>query len=66
MSEKVTETEINYQLCSKCELDHSFLFLFRPTADDSVFFYLVIIIPILATLFIASISTILFFVTKKR
>lgn len=36
------------------------------TGDDDVAFYLFIIIPILVTLFIAGLSTILFFVNKKR
>uniref|UniRef100_A0A671WYI0 Tyrosine-protein kinase receptor n=1 Tax=Sparus aurata TaxID=8175 RepID=A0A671WYI0_SPAAU len=37
-----------------------------PKREDSVTFYLVIIIPIIVTLFIAGLSTILFFVNKKR
>uniref|UniRef100_A0A8C4GIK9 Tyrosine-protein kinase receptor n=1 Tax=Dicentrarchus labrax TaxID=13489 RepID=A0A8C4GIK9_DICLA len=36
------------------------------TENDGVTFYLVIIIPIIVTLFIASLTTILFFVNKKR
>lgn len=39
--------------------------LFSP-GDDAVTFYLVIIIPIIATLLIAGLTTILFFVNKKR
>lgn len=42
-------------------------FLFSiPTGDDDVAFYLFIIIPIIVTLFIASLTTILFFINKKR
>lgn len=63
MSEKVRD---QVPVVLQVRADHSFLFLLHPTADDSVFFYLVIIIPIIVTLFIASISTILFFITKKR
>ncbi|XP_073328728.1 insulin-like growth factor 1a receptor [Pagrus major] len=37
-----------------------------PKREDGVTFYLVIIIPIIVILFIASLSTILFFVNKKR
>ncbi|KAM8860721.1 insulin-like growth factor 1a receptor [Synchiropus picturatus] len=37
-----------------------------PKWDDGVAFYLMIIIPILVTLFIASLTTILFFINKKR
>lgn len=40
--------------------------MFCLTGDDGVAFYLVIIIPIIVTLFIASLTTILFFVNKKR
>lgn len=42
------------------------LTMFFSPGDDGVTFYLVIIIPILATLLIASLTTILFFVNKKR
>ncbi|XP_042351337.1 insulin-like growth factor 1a receptor isoform X2 [Plectropomus leopardus] len=38
----------------------------QPKRDDGVTFYLLIIIPIIVTLFIASLTTILFFVNKKR
>uniref|UniRef100_A0A671WYW3 Tyrosine-protein kinase receptor n=1 Tax=Sparus aurata TaxID=8175 RepID=A0A671WYW3_SPAAU len=41
-------------------------FYVPPPKQDSVTFYLVIIIPIIVTLFIAGLSTILFFVNKKR
>ena len=43
-----------------------FVFPFCLAGDDGVTFYLVIIIPIIVTLFIASLTTILFFVNKKR
>lgn len=42
------------------------LTMFFSPGDDVVTFYLVIIIPILATLLIAGLTTILFFVNKKR
>ncbi|XP_029008650.1 insulin-like growth factor 1a receptor [Betta splendens] len=44
----------------------SAFFYIAPKRDDGVTFYLVIIIPIIATLVIASVITILFFVNKKR
>lgn len=42
------------------------LTLFFSPGDDGVTFYLVIIIPIIATLLIAGLTTVLFFVNKKR
>ncbi|CAG5958065.1 unnamed protein product [Menidia menidia] len=37
-----------------------------PKRDDGITFYLVIIIPIIVSLFLASLATILFFINKKR
>ncbi|XP_061577898.1 insulin-like growth factor 1a receptor [Cololabis saira] len=43
-----------------------FFYVHPPKRDDGVTFYLVIIIPIIVTLFIASLTSILFFINKKR
>ncbi|XP_029378614.1 insulin-like growth factor 1a receptor isoform X1 [Echeneis naucrates] len=43
-----------------------FFYVPPPIRDNDVAFYLVIIIPVLVTVFIASLTTILFFVNKKR